>query len=338
MSRADRRRSTSRWPPTARRASGRSPSSPTTCSTDVDTLAARAAPLPRRRRCARPGRDRRGLLPDRAGRRRQSSGCCSPTSPPPTSGSSPARPSTTSACPTPEDEDDQVPAGDLDLARRPRHARHGHGASCSTTSTSTPTRCSPTWPRRLGLRRARSTRLVGLTSRVSRPLADAAVSDDARCAPPSTRRAPRSSPATYRSARSCSTPTATVIGRGHNVRERDGDPTGHAEVVALRAAAAARRRVAADRLHPRGHPRAVHDVRRRARAVARSTASSSGRTTTRPAPSARSGTSSATAGSTTAPRWSAGCSPTSAASPAGRFLRPPSASGSLSRRWRVRAA
>ncbi len=28
-----------------------------------------------------------------------------------------------------------------------------------------------------------------------------------------------------------------VIGPGHNVRERDGDPTGHAEVVALRAAA-----------------------------------------------------------------------------------------------------
>ncbi|WP_028654528.1 nucleoside deaminase [Nocardioides sp. J54] len=31
-----------------------------------------------------------------------------------------------------------------------------------------------------------------------------------------------------------------VVGVGHNVRERDGDPTGHAEVVALRAAAAAR--------------------------------------------------------------------------------------------------
>ena len=30
-----------------------------------------------------------------------------------------------------------------------------------------------------------------------------------------------------------------VIGTGSNVRERDGDPTGHAEIVALRAAAAA---------------------------------------------------------------------------------------------------
>ena len=31
----------------------------------------------------------------------------------------------------------------------------------------------------------------------------------------------------------------SVIGRGHNVRERDGDPTGHAELVALRGAAQA---------------------------------------------------------------------------------------------------
>jgi tRNA(adenine34) deaminase len=33
-------------------------------------------------------------------------------------------------------------------------------------------------------------------------------------------------------------PTGEVIGRGHNVRERDGDPTAHAELVAVRAAAA----------------------------------------------------------------------------------------------------
>ena len=31
-----------------------------------------------------------------------------------------------------------------------------------------------------------------------------------------------------------------VIGRGHNIREAHGDPTGHAEMVALRAAAQAR--------------------------------------------------------------------------------------------------
>lgn len=34
-------------------------------------------------------------------------------------------------------------------------------------------------------------------------------------------------------------PSGEVIGRGHNVRERDGDPTGHAELVALRTAASA---------------------------------------------------------------------------------------------------
>jgi tRNA(adenine34) deaminase len=29
----------------------------------------------------------------------------------------------------------------------------------------------------------------------------------------------------------------TIIGHGHNVRERDGDPTGHAEILAIRSAA-----------------------------------------------------------------------------------------------------
>jgi tRNA(adenine34) deaminase len=33
--------------------------------------------------------------------------------------------------------------------------------------------------------------------------------------------------------------TGSVIGRGHNVRERDGDPTGHAELEAVRRAATA---------------------------------------------------------------------------------------------------
>ncbi|GAB3791019.1 nucleoside deaminase [Nocardioides ungokensis] len=35
-------------------------------------------------------------------------------------------------------------------------------------------------------------------------------------------------------------PAGTVVGRGRNVREADADPTGHAEVVALREAARAR--------------------------------------------------------------------------------------------------
>ena len=34
-------------------------------------------------------------------------------------------------------------------------------------------------------------------------------------------------------------PAGLVIGRGRNTRERDGDPTGHAEVVAIRVAASA---------------------------------------------------------------------------------------------------
>ena len=34
-------------------------------------------------------------------------------------------------------------------------------------------------------------------------------------------------------------PSGEVIGRGHNVRERERDPTGHAELVALRTAASA---------------------------------------------------------------------------------------------------
>ncbi|MDT0200450.1 nucleoside deaminase [Nocardioides sp. AE5] len=34
--------------------------------------------------------------------------------------------------------------------------------------------------------------------------------------------------------------TGAVIGRGHNLREATGDPTGHAEVVAIRDAAASR--------------------------------------------------------------------------------------------------
>ena len=34
------------------------------------------------------------------------------------------------------------------------------------------------------------------------------------------------------------TAEGAVVGRGGNVRERDGDPTGHAEIVALREAAA----------------------------------------------------------------------------------------------------
>ena len=45
--------------------------------------------------------------------------------------------------------------------------------------------------------------------------------------------------ATCRSAPSWSRPSGEVVGEGRNLREVDGDPTAHAEVVALRAAAQA---------------------------------------------------------------------------------------------------
>ncbi|NUR28080.1 MAG: nucleoside deaminase [Catenulispora sp.] len=41
----------------------------------------------------------------------------------------------------------------------------------------------------------------------------------------------------------------TVIGRGHNTREAEGDPTGHAEIVAIRAAAKTLQARAAARLN-----------------------------------------------------------------------------------------
>ena len=56
-----------------------------------------------------------------------------------------------------------------------------------------------------------------------------------------------------------------VVARRHNEREELGDPTAHAEILALRdAAAAVRRRVAAERGDDGRHPRALPDVRRRA--------------------------------------------------------------------------
>lgn len=51
-----------------------------------------------------------------------------------------------------------------------------------------------------------------------------------------------------------------VIGRGRNLRERDADPLAHAEIVAMREAAAVRG-VESGRLHARRHARAMPDVR-----------------------------------------------------------------------------
>ena len=104
-----------------------------------------------------------------------------------------------------------------------------------------------------------------------------------------------------------------VIGAGHNRREADRDPTAHAEVLALRDAAARLGDLAAGRLHPGGHPRAVHHVRRGPRAgpggaigLRRLERGDGGGR-------ARCGTSSATGACTTGPKWSPASWLTSAA-------------------------
>ena len=57
--------------------------------------------------------------------------------------------------------------------------------------------------------------------------------------------------------------SGTLIAAAHNERELRQDPTAHAEILALRAAAESARRLAASRHHSRGHAGAVPDVRRR---------------------------------------------------------------------------
>ncbi len=51
-----------------------------------------------------------------------------------------------------------------------------------------------------------------------------------------------------------------VVGRGHNMREGTGDPTSHAEIVAIREAARRRGGVASGRCDPLCDARAVHHV------------------------------------------------------------------------------
>ena len=61
------------------------------------------------------------------------------------------------------------------------------------------------------------------------------------------------------------TPTDRIIGRGHNRRENDHDPTAHAEIEAMRQAGHDAGPLAAARLHAGRHARALPDVRRRDR-------------------------------------------------------------------------
>ena len=131
-------------------------------------------------------------------------------------------------------------------------------------------------------------------------------------------------------------PAGAVLARGHNVREADGDPTGHAEVVALRAAARARGewRLSGCTLVVTLEPCTMCAG---ATVLSRVDRLVFGRTTTGPAPWARCGTSCATAGSTTAPRWWRACWPPSRppcwtrSCPAEGDLAPRPPSGNLSR-------
>ena len=203
--------STSPWLPTARRASGRSRSSPHDGSSDVDVA--------RRTRCA----GSPATAAPSAWSRSTRTSSCSSGSPAPT---------------TRLLLSDVTAADEWQLAGSARRAlelpdARGRGrpgarpatstcsptsacarwtwACCSTTSTSTPTRCSSDVARRLGFG-ALFDDAVGLDLRLS--AADGPWRTTRRCAPPSTRRAPRWRPATSRSGRSSSTPTATVVGRG----------------------------------------------------------------------------------------------------------------------------
>ena len=61
-------------------------------------------------------------------------------------------------------------------------------------------------------------------------------------------------------------PDGSELAAAANAREALGDPTAHAEVIALREAARPPRgRLAARKVHARGHVGAVHDVRGRGR-------------------------------------------------------------------------
>ena len=242
--------STSRSSPTARRASGRSRSSPRPCLDDVDTLAKELRRYPRRRTARWRDVGRRGLLPARPGRRAAGADAALRRHRRRPTGPSPARRSTSSACPTRDDDDDQAPAGRPRDPRRPGDVGRWTWARCSTTTTSTPRRCSQRHRRQRRASAPSSTSWSALPS-VSRRRASVwttamrAALAEARAAAGDRRR----------------TVGAVVLGPGgerHRPRPQrprgDGDPTGHAEVVALRAAAASAGRVAARPAAPWSSP------------------------------------------------------------------------------------
>ncbi len=114
-----------------------------------------------------------------------------------------------------------------------------------------------------------------------------AARDEALCGSRSTRRRRATTTADVPVGAVVVDASGAVIGTGRNERELRHDPTAHAEVVALREAAARLRIVAARRTRARRHARAVRHVRGRdPREPRRSRVSCSAPGTRRPAPPA----------------------------------------------------
>ena len=183
---------------------------------------------------------------------------CCPTSPPPTSGSSRARRSTFWGCPEPLDEDEPGPRPETSTSWATSAWGRWTWPCCSTTSTSTPTRCSPTWP---------GAQASGRSS--TRPSASPQPDHDGVVRRGDARRAGRGAHGGRigrRTDRCCRA-------RPHGLGDRLVGTTS-ASATATRPATPSWSRsgpprppggVAADRLHPRRDPRALHDVRRRDR-------------------------------------------------------------------------
>ena len=120
-----------------------------------------------------------------------------------------------------------------------------------------------------------------------------------------------------------------VIAARHNERELTGDPTAHAEVLAIRDAARRGRPLATARLHAVRHPRAVRDVRRRARQRPHRPCGVRRRPIRRPAPWPACTRCAVTRGSTTARLSPQECRPTRPAPCCGRSSPPAARRASL---------
>ncbi len=205
---------------------------------DVETLGRRAAPAAGRLRCRRDGRDGRGLL--------LVVRVAGPATRVLLSDVTAADEWDLAASavdflglPQPEDEDEQVPAGDLELLADLGMHPMDLGVLLDDFDLY-PDEMLSDIARRVGfgelLRRRRGSRPrpeppEGERTPYAGPVPPRPLGAS-RCSPHSPRREQRSRPTTYRSAPSSSASDGDLLGTGRNVREADADPTGHAEVVA----------------------------------------------------------------------------------------------------------